>query len=565
MKIIAELKRRHVFRIAIAYVVVSWLVLQVSDVILNNISAPAWVFRVIMLLVGIGFPLVLVFAWAFELTPEGLRRERPADDIAPEATATAGGDAVAEGNTVDESAPEGARVPASASVAVLPFVNMSGNPENEYFSDGLSEELLNMLAKVEALKVAARTSSFHFKGRTGDVADIARQLGVAAVLEGSVRQSGARVRITTQLINASDGYHLWSETFDRELDDIFAVQDEIAAAVVDALKLKLLGRDGARIDAGGTADPEAFKAYLKGKHYRNKGSDRGALDKAVAAFRHAIELDPGYARAWAGLAFALEGLATNNFADLDQVVAQADAAASKAIELAPDLADGYQVRSNIALAYHLDKTVALEAIEKAMALDPGNVRVLIQYAHACFSLGDIDGSLAAARSARELDPISTFANHSLGHSLYFARRYEEAIPAFRHALELDSHYPRPHYGIAMCTFLLGDTRSAATEVALEPLDWMRFSGLAILERKLGNNEEAEVAMASLIEGYRDNGLYQQAQVHTQWGDIDAAIAALNRAREIGDPGVSQVVVDPLLDPLRDDSRFRELMTSIGYS
>ena len=161
--------------------------------------------------------------------------------------------------------------------------------------------------------------------------------------------------------------------------------------------------------------------------------------------------------------------------------------------------------------------------------------------------------------------MSTFANHSLGHALYFARRFEEAIPAFRQALELDPQYPRPHYGIAMCHFMLGDIQSAATEVALEPLDWMRFSGLAILEQKLGNVEEAEAAMASLIEGYRDNGLYQQAQVHTQWGDLDASIDALNRAREIGDPGVSQVVVDPLLDPLRDDPRFRDLMALVGFS
>ncbi|MDH4015150.1 MAG: tetratricopeptide repeat protein [Chromatiales bacterium] len=555
MKFIAELKRRHVFRIGIAYIVVAWLVLQVSDVILNNITAPDWVFRVIMLLVGIGFPLVLVVAWAYELTPEGLKREKSAAEIA----------ASEQSEQPELKQPADDSVPAGASVAVLPFVNMSGNPENEYFSDGLSEELLNTLAKVSSLKVAARTSSFHFKGRTGDIAEIARRLGVSSVLEGSVRQSGARVRITTQLINAADGYHLWSETFDRELNDIFAVQDEIAIAVVNALKVRLLGQDGVKMDAGGTANPEAFKAYLKGKHYRNRGSDREALDKAVVAYRHAIELDPKYAQAWAGLAFALDSLATNNFADLDQVVAQADEAASKAIELAPDLADGYQVRANLALAYRLDKSACLEAIEKAMKLDPGNVRVLIQYAHVCFSLGDIEASLAAARSAQELDPVSTFANHSLGHALYFARRFEEAIPAFRQALELDPQYPRPHYGIAMCHFMLGDIQSAATEVALEPLDWMRFSGLAILEQKLGNVEEAEAAMASLIEGYRDNGLYQQAQVHTQWGDLDASIDALNRAREIGDPGVSQVVVDPLLDPLRDDPRFRDLMALVGFS
>ncbi len=551
------------FRVGITYIVVAWLVLQVADVILNNIGSPPWVFRVIMLLVAIGFPLALVLAWAFDRTPEGLKRteqrqEKPEGETTP---GQEGDTAVAEPGAL-AAAPA---APAGASVAVLPFVNMSGNPENEYFSDGLSEELLNMLAKVSGLKVAARTSSFHFKGRTGDVAEIARTLGVSAVLEGSVRQSGARVRITTQLINAGDGYHLWSETFDRELDDIFAVQDEIATAVVDALKVKLLGRDGARIEAGGTNSPEAFKAYLKGKHYRNRGSDEEALRKAVAAYRQAIEMDPGYARAYAGLAFALDSLATNNFADLDQVVDKAEEAARRSIELAPELAGGHQVLSNLALAYKLDKRAALDAIETAMRLDPGNVRVLIQHAQVCFSIGDIETSLASARLAQELDPVSTFATHSLGYALYFARRYEEAIPMFRHALELDPHYPRPHYGIAMCQYMLGDVRSAATEVAIEPLDWMRFSGLAIVERKLGNLAEAEVAMASLIEGYRDNGLYQQAQVHAQWGNIDASIEALNRARDIGDPGVSQVVVDPLLDPLREDPRFAQLMSVVGFS
>jgi adenylate cyclase len=554
MSFFAELKRRNVFRVAIAYVVVGWIVLQVSDVVLNNIDPPAWVFRVIMLLVAIGFPLILVFAWAFELTPEGLKREKPAEDIA---------------QAEDEAAPVAdsfveQKLPATASVAVLPFVNMSGNTENEYFSDGLSEELLNMLAKVSSLKVAARTSSFHFKGHTGDIAKVAQRLGVSSVLEGSVRQSGARVRITTQLINAKDGYHLWSETYDRELDDIFAVQDEIASSVVKALKVKLLGEDSSKIGTGGTTNPEAYKAFLKGLHYRNRGSDEAAVNSAVAAYRHAIELDPGYANAYASLADALDQLARNNFADLDQVVSQAEDAANKAIELAPDLADGYQVLANITFAYRLDKEAAQKAIDKAMELDPGNVGVQIEYSHICMNTGDIESALKAARTAQELDPISTSANQALGHALYFSRHYEEAISVCRHTLELDPHYPRPRYGIAMSQFMLGDVKSASVEVAMEPLDWMRFSGLAILEQKLGNIEDANAAMDLLLAGYRDNGLYQQAQVYAQWGDIDQSIAALNRARDIGDPGVSQILVDPLLDPLRDDPRFATLMKEVGF-
>jgi adenylate cyclase len=555
MSFFAELKRRNVFRVAIAYVVVGWIVLQVSDVVLGNINPPAWVFRVILLLVAVGFPLILVFAWAFELTPEGIRREHRKS----KATGVDESSAPAAGQTGKKMSP------ADASVAVLPFVNMSGNADNEYFSDGLSEELLNMLAKVSSLKVAARTSSFHFKGHTGDIAKVAQRLGVASVLEGSVRQSGARVRITAQLINAKDGYHLWSETYDRELTDIFAVQDEIAASVVKALKVKLLGEDSTKIGTGGTTNSEAYKAFLKGLHYRNRGSDEAAVNSAVAAYRHAIELDPGYANAYASLADALDQLARNNFADLDQVVSQAEDAANKAIELAPELADGYQVLANITFAYRLDKEAAQKAIDKAMELDPGNVGVQIEYSHICMNTGDIESALKAARTAQELDPISTSANQALGHALYFSRRYEEAIAVGRHTLELDPHYPRPRYGIAMSQFMLGDPRSASIEVAMEPLDWMRFSGLAILEQKLGNIEEANAAMELLLAGYRDNGLYQQAQVYAQWGEIDKSFAALYRARDIGDPGVSQIVVDPLLDPLRDDPRFATLMSEVGFT
>jgi TolB-like protein/Tfp pilus assembly protein PilF len=552
VSVLKELQRRHVFRVGIAYIVVAWLILQVSDVVLDNIGVPGWVFKVILLLLCVGFPLVLVFAWAYDLTPDGLKRTGQADAAIDERTA---GDAMRAG----------AALPSKASVAVLPFVNMSGNPENDYLSDGLAEELLNALTKVSSLKVAARTSSFHFKGHTGDIAEIAATLGVGSILEGSVRQSGTRLRITTQLINARDGYHLWSETFDRELDDIFEIQDEIAKSVVKALKGKLLGKDTDKLNVGGTANPEAFKFYLQGMHYLNRGSDESALQSAIKAYEKAIELDPDYALAYAGLAETIEQLAKNNFADLDQCVSRAENAARKAVELAPELADGYLVLSNLALAYKLDKAAALEAVNQALKLDPGNVGVYINFAQIYFSMGDSEASVEAAKMAQELDPISTYSNHFLGHCLYFARKYEEAIPVFRQTLQLDPHYPRPHYGIAMCMYALGNAGAAAELVAQEPLRWMRFSGLAILERKLGHTEEAEAAMASLIESYRDNGLYQQAQVRTQWGDFDQAMACLLRARDIGDPGVSQILTDPLLDPLRGDSRFKKLAQEIGFN
>ena len=550
-----ELKRRHVFKVSIAYIVVAWLILQVADVVLNNIAAPGWVFHVILLLLAIGFPLIVMFAWAYDLTPDGFRRTDPIAEAAA-------GDAASTAGTEASVAPV---APAKASVAVLPFVNMSGDKENEYFSDGLSEELLNALTQVNSLKVAARTSSFHFKGQTGDIAQIAQNLGVASVLEGSVRQAGARVRITAQLVNAADGYHLWSKTFDRELDDIFAVQDEIASSVVKALKVKLLGEDTLHLSPGGTTNAEALQAYLQGVHYRNRGSDESALQNAAAAFQKAIELDPEYAQAYAGLGLAWDNLATNNFVGLDQVTSKVGAAAEKAIELAPDLADGYHVLGGMLLRFKLDQEGARKAITKALELNPGNVDVQTEYSRICSLFGDHEASVAAARTALELDPVSMSANQFMGYVLSFAREYDEAIRVFRHSLELDPHYPRPHYGIAMCQYLQGDPDSALKELEQEPLLWMKYSGMAIVLRRLGRDEEAVSSMSSLIENFRDNGLYQQAQVHAQWSDIDQAIKTLNRARDIGDPGVSQILVDPLLDPIRGDPRFDELAKSIGFT
>ncbi len=541
MSYFSELKRRHVFRVAITYIVVAWLILQVADVILDKVGVPDWTFKVVLVFIVVGFPVAVMLAWAYDLTPRGLERTEKLDD--------------------KPAKPE----PTKASVAVLPFVNMSGNPENEYFSDGLTEELLNVLAKVSGLKVAARTSSFHFKGHTGDIDEIAGRLGVASILEGSVRQSGARIRITAQLINASDGYHLWSDTFDRELVDIFKVQDEISGAVVKALKGKLLGDEASDGKIGGTTIPEAFNEYLKGMHYFNRGSDKDALESAVVSYRQAIDFDPDYAQAYAGLARALEHLATNNFADLDQVVDKAEDAARKSIELAPTLADGYTTLAAISYKYRLDKLTAMREINKALELDPGNVGVLIEGSRVHSLANEVEDALSMAKLAQELDPVSAAAALFLGSAYYMARRYDEAIIAFQHALELDPHYPRPHYGIAMCLYLTGDVENAARTVAQESLEWMRLSGLAILQRKLGLHEAAEEAMASLIKSYRDNGLYQQAQVHAQWGDIDTATGVLNKARDLNDPGVSQIIVDPLIDPLRDDPKFAELVAAVQDS
>ena len=453
----------------------------------------------------------------------------------------------------------------AASVAVLPFLNMSGNPDNEYFSDGLTEELLNVLGNIDDLKVAARTSSFHFKGRTGDIAEIARQLGVTALLEGSVRQSKTRIRITAQLVSAADGYHLWSKTFDRVLDDIFDVQDEIASAVAKALKVKLLGTNGDhQIDAG-TRNKAAFEAYLLGVHHYNRGDDEEALRAAIIAFQNAIALDPEYAKAYVGHANAWGRMSANSFVTYEEGLVEMQFSVDKALELAPKLSDGYLAQAALLGRHRHDRLGAQDAIGKALKLNPGNAEILTEYARIQCYQGHAEECIAAARRALDLDPVSLLTIHLLGHVLYFSREYDEAVPVFRHVLEMEPHYPKPHYFIAMSHYAQGDFDSALREIRQEPLNWMRWTGSALVLWQLGKIEESDAALAKISEEEdQEFAAVQRADNFAQRGDLEMAIKNLDLAFDYGDPGLCQLLVDPFLDPLRDDPRFVELMTKIGF-
>ena len=455
--------------------------------------------------------------------------------------------------------------PPSASVAVLPFVNISGDPDNEYFSDGLTEELLNVLTNIKGLKVAARTSSFHFKGRTGRVADIGRQLGVASILEGSVRQSDSRIRITAQLINADNGYHLWSETFDRVLDDIFAVQDEIASAVAKALKVQLLGEESERLFSGGTKNNEAFKAYLLGEHHRYRGDMKESMRSAIKAYQKAIALDPDYAKAYVGLAISWGQMAANSFCTYEEGVGHMEVAVDKAIELAPELADAYMAQTFLLNSFKQNLVAAQEAISRALELNPGNAEILMEYARIRCYHGHSDEAIAAARRALDLDPVSLFANHFMGHILYFSRHYDEAISAFRQTLEMDPQYPKPHYFIAMSLFWLGDVEAAWEEIQQEPLDWMRWTASSTILDRLGRRDEAEAVFANLNEDEEQEfATVQRADIYVQWGDFDLAFRNLELAFEYGDPGLAQLYVDPFLDPVRDDPRYIEMVDKLKF-
>jgi TolB-like protein/Flp pilus assembly protein TadD len=455
-----ELKRRNVFRVGAAYVVVAWLTLQVADVVLNNIEAPGWVFRVIMLMLAIGLPFVLIFAWAFELTPDGLKREHEVDrteSITPKtgrkldftiiavlvlalgyfaydkfvlsgdrdaALVEATSQAVAEQSKAEPATPE----QPERSIAVLPFVNMSSDVEQEYFSDGISEEILNVLTKIPGLHVTSRSSAFAFKGKEIDIPTVAAQLGVSNVLEGSVRKSGTKIRITAQLIEAESDRHLWSETYDRELDDIFAIQDEISAAIVNALKGHLeLGSDTTgTLGHSYTGNTEAYEAYLRGRHLIVQRT-RPGIEAAVKEFSEAIRLDPQFARAHAELAIAYILLTNNQYGDYTFSEAQALAIphADRAMELDPSLAI-VQAAAGMVLWNIGAPPETMAYLEESLRINPNQGQVLIWLGIAIEEQGESSKVLPIQERLLRLDPLSIPNLSNLAGSYAYRGRFDDS-------------------------------------------------------------------------------------------------------------------------------------------
>jgi TolB-like protein/Tfp pilus assembly protein PilF len=442
VSLFAELQRRSVFKVAAAYLVVGWLVVQAASIAFPLFEAPTWALRVFVFVVALGFPLALVIAWAVELTPEGLKLDAAPTGNKRFFAATGAlamlafawfylGQGASSGGAGGEGAIADAR-----SIAVLPFVNMSGDAENEYFSDGISEEILNSLAQMPDVKVAARTSSFSFKGHTKEIPDIARELEVRMVLEGSVRKQGERVRITAQLIDASKGFHVWSQTYDRELKDIFAIQDEIAHAIADELQVKLTAaHDDGKAD---TADLVAYDEYLKGMQLW-QAREEANLREAERLFRSALERDPGYSKALAGKALTWLVLPEWTQEPLAPSWAIARDAAEHASALDPSLPEPYAVLGYIALAEdRLDTGRALFA--RAHALAPSYATAWQWQGEGLLYAGDFDGAVEATRRATKLDPKSAVVRQAHANALFFAGRDAEALAVCEAVLQDFPHW-----------------------------------------------------------------------------------------------------------------------------
>ncbi len=470
----------------------------------------------------------------------------------------------------DNFAPPAAFTPPPHSVAVLPFTNLSGDPTQDYFSDGVSEELINALSQVEALQVSARTSSFSFKGKNLDIGAIARKLNVAAILEGSIRRSGNTVRITAQLINTVNGYHLWSQNYDRDLRDILTLQTDIATAVAQEMQVKLLGDEATRIEVAGTRNPEAHDAYLRGMQIEVLAQDVASSRRALAAFDQAIALDPNYAAAYAQRAHALRSVA--NFSTEPSTVADlyatARQAAERAVELAPDYADAHMVLGWQVLAHgYLDFGGADREIERALALAPGSASVLDGYAGFHGIMGHHDAALAAMQHAIKLDPQNPRYREHLLLNLNWARRFEDVLVAVQDAKAL---HPEGYYAgfqSAISYLALGHPELASNlcESPATPLDeGDRHFCLALAYHAQGKVSQATTELEKFKTRNGDLSAVSYAAVYAQWGDPAAALHWLATAERLRRSGLVGLKVDWMFDPIRNQPQFQALVQRLGF-
>jgi TolB-like protein/DNA-binding winged helix-turn-helix (wHTH) protein/Tfp pilus assembly protein PilF len=453
--------------------------------------------------------------------------------------------------------------PPPHSIAVLPFVNISGNKDQEYFSDGLTEEILSSLARINELQVAARTSSFYFKGEHADLPTIAHRLNVASVLEGSVRRAGNTIRISVQLNDAVTGFHLWSQTYDRELRDVLKMQTEIANAVASALKVTLLRDAAAKIDVGGTRNAAAFDAYLKGSQAFRMSHEAKDLETAIAAYTDAIQRDPNFALAYVGRSRAFDELAswwTEGMEAPTEAFAKARIDAHKAIALAPDLGEAHLVLAN-SLAEQLDFTRASEEYERALALMPGSALVLQDYGLFAVLMGRTEQGLSASRRAVLLDPLNRKTHLNLMDALINARRPEQAIAALHDALALDPSFARVDQWLPY--YVLGNYESVRAMCESGPQNWGSHMCLAMIYDKLGRRADAEGALEK-YKAANPEDWYQFADVYAQWGDTAKALSSLDAAVRIRHVALEYLKTDPLLDPLRKERGFQAIERDLKF-
>jgi serine/threonine-protein kinase len=570
-----ELKRRNVYKVAAAYAVVGWLLVQIATQVFPFFEIPNWAVRLIVLAIVIGFPIALVVAWAFELTPEGLKRTEEVDLPARTRTKRYAwvyvvivgallsiglflvGRYTAPGRVTTSGRPE-------KSIAVLPFENLSGDPQNAYFSEGVQDEILTRLAKIAELKVISRTSTQRFKSAPEDLRQIAQQLGVANILEGSVQKANDQVRVNVQLINALTDAHLWADTYDRKLTDIFAVESEIARTVAETLRAKLTGTAEHVLASRPTENPEAHQLYLKGRFY---GSKRTAKDaqKSIEYYQQAAAIDPNYALPYAALAESYWFLALYSYPQLNEVVPKARQLALKALELDNSLAEPHSILGIICNTYDRD-FVCMEREQKlAIELNPNFSEGHRRYGLLLQNLGRFEEARIATRRALEIDPLSPVTNFQYARLLFYERKYDESEALSKKNVELDPDFWYAHWQLFYVYRMKRDYASAVEELA-KVQDARGEPDAAKLIRESFAKGDWQGFLRKITEQRSRLKIYPYfvATFFAELGEKNKAFAALNEAIETKDQHTDQMKVDPYMNPLRDDARFQEVLKKAGF-
>jgi serine/threonine-protein kinase len=569
----AELQRRHVYKVGAMYAVAGWLLVQVATQVFPFFEVSNAAVRWVVIAVIAGFPVALVLAWIFDLTPQGLVRtaDVPASGESPATQKQRRGmdrrlnyllgsllllslGYLVLDHTLLRRATSGDGN--DGSIAVLPLANTSGDPANEYFSDGLSEELIAVLAKIPHLKLIGRSSSFQFKNQSVDSRSIGEKLGVANLLEGSVRRQGERVRIVAELIRAADGRELWSETYDRELKDVFAVQSEIAAAVADQLKLHLLGDVGAPRAASTTQNLEAHNALLQGDFHFARLTPEDA-HKAIEYYDEAIRLDPGYALAYARLSIAWRFLAASYLegAEVDEGYAHARRAAEQALTLAPDLAQGHEALGGLRLTPDLDFAAAETELRRAVELAPALAGARQVLAYVLAAQGRYAEAEAAFRRAIELDPLLVVTQVNLARMLVALGRLDEAEALLSHTIAQQPTAFHQYVHLVTIDLLRHDVAAAARDAEREhPGFWLDFER-ALVKQAQNDPHAAAAALQDFIAKHQDTGAFQIAELYALRKEPDKVFEWLDRSLQVHDSGLTQLVTMPFVDAYKSDPRF----------
>jgi len=572
MSFFAELKRRNVIRVGIAYVVLAWILLQVGDTMAPALHLPEWINSALAFFLILGFPLAIFFAWAFELTPDGLKLEKNVDRETS-ITPTTGRKldrtiivmlvvALAYFVWQSQKAPDHDEVvetiAGQESIAVLPFENMSSDTEQEYFSDGLTEELLNLLAKIPELKVTSRTSAFFYKGKDIKLTDVGKELNVDHILEGSVRKSGKKIRITAQLIKVETDAHVWSDTWDRDLDDVFVIQDEIAKAVVDELRVQLLDE----LPHAAKADGEAYSLYLQARHTVNQRTYESLL-RGEELIGQAIEIDPNYAPAW-----ILKALIHSQQGDVGarlpkEAFPLARQAVDRALQLDPDSGPAHALSGDIKVSYERDFVGAKQEFDLALAAAPFDAGTLYQAGAYNIFIGNVEEGLRLSLMSYERDPMFMPNYSTLGYAYAILGRFDKAEEIMKKRIEIAPESFGSYAYLSNSYFFRGRYEEALAAIEKERLDGFRYAGLAMIHFAMGNQGASDEALAFLTS-QKDGGWdWQVVQAHAVRGELDEAFAAMDDAYENRDTGLHLILGDRYIQNLRGDPRYAAMVDRLG--